>query len=109
VELSLLPREEPVTIDGKKYTLREISEGDSIVERREMAKGVSLNSDGKPTAIPENLSENEAFVVSRCLFDESNTPVSINTIKTWPRRVVRALFDRCQELNKEPTREQVKN
>lgn len=109
MEFSLLPREEPVTIDGKKYTLREISEGDSIAERREMAKGVTFTDDGKPTTIPEGLPENEVFVVSRCLFDENKAPVGMDTLKTWPRRVVRALFDKCQELNKEPTKEQVKN
>jgi hypothetical protein len=99
-EFDLLPREEKVRIGGAVYTIREMSEAGSIEERRQMSRGITLDEQGRPSAIPlDALPENEAFVVSRCLFDSSNTPVALETIKEWPRRVVRSLFDKCQKLN----------
>ncbi len=98
--MCILPREEQIKIDGDVYTLREISEAGSIEERRQMSKGITLDAEGRPSAVPlDALPENEAFVVSRCLFDSNNAPVPLDTIKSWPRRVVRTLADKCQKLN----------
>lgn len=99
-ELCILPREEKVKIGDTVYTLREISEAGSIEERRQMSKGITIDENGRPSSVPlDALPENEAFIVSRCLFDSNDAPVSLDIIKGWPRRIVRILFDKCHKLN----------
>lgn len=100
-EFNILPKEEQVKIGDAVYTIRELSEVGSIENRRQMSRGVTMNEEGKPSGVPiDNIAENDSFLLSRCLFDDKGTPVSLDTIRGWPRRVVRALADKCEAINK---------
>jgi len=94
----------PVTIVGedgaeKNYTLREMSaeKRDGYVDR--LMGRMHRDSDGKPTNVRDQKGL-QTDLVSNCLFDESNNPVSVETLNRWPGTTLGELFNEAQKLNK---------
>lgn len=92
-------QEESVVIADKEYVLREAS-GDTAVQYRNKTMAGMALSDGKLSRI-ESLADAEPFLVSRCLFEcgeiQKNVPES--TVRSWPNRIQKALFDRAKEIS----------
>ena len=59
-----------------------------------------LDENNKPKTLPEGIAESEAVMVAYCLYI-GDVPVHLDTVKKWPRRIVKALADKCDALNKE--------
>jgi hypothetical protein len=95
-DLSLI--EVPVSIEGKKYTLREASGGAAIQYRNAMLASTKLGPGGTVTSV-SGMANIEPLLVSLCLFDEKGKRVSEATIKNWPSRVLKTLFDRAKEIS----------
>lgn len=100
---SLAPQETPVTIEGKKYVLREPSEAAALRYRDACIRGAKME-DGVVTM--GAVAEAQPLLVSLCLFEiiseqngePKNVGVSLQTIKGWPTRVVKPLFEAAKEM-----------
>jgi len=89
----------PVRFQGKRYVLREASEEATIKYRATQFRDAKL-VDGKVSANMERMQELGSLLVSMCLFDEADKPVSLQTIRGWPRRVVEPLHQRALQISK---------
>lgn len=95
----LTPIELPVSVAGKRYVLREATEAAACQWRNAMMQATELGSDGKPTRV-RNLADTEPLLVSLCLFTaEEGKPVPVATIKGWPARVVKRLFEKVKDVS----------
>lgn len=96
---------EPITyryqIGGKTYELREATGGVACQHRNRMISCASIGDDGKVRGF-NNIADVEPWVVSLCLFEvtvsettgqELFTPVDEETVKNWPNKVVKRLYD----------------
>jgi hypothetical protein len=41
----------------------------------------------------------EPLLVSLCLFRENGAPVLLATVRSWPARVVKSLFEKAKEIS----------
>ena len=92
----LSPRSEIVYVAGKRYEMREASEGVAIRYRNATLASFRL-VDGKASRI-EGLADAEASLVADCLKGESGdgqftTLVTPDLVRSWPARVVKPLFE----------------
>ena len=99
--------EVPFTIDGVAHVLREADEGAAVKYRNAQMIGMTLGPDGKPIKIA-GIADSEPLLVSLCAFrvDNGTIPVSLETVLSWPPRVVKWLHDKAKEisdLNEEDT------
>ncbi len=93
-------KEVPVTIDEKKYFLRELNG----VQREEHNQSLDLDIefvDGKPKIstkagfkIPSDFE-----LLSKCLYDESNVLVELTVLKKWPTTMLTKLHKRAMTLS----------
>jgi hypothetical protein len=96
--------EVPVKIAGKAYVLREADEATASDYRSASIQGARLE-DGEVVGLPENTGRVQAILVSQCLFplNAMGTPekhhVPLTTVKNWPSRIVRPLFDKAKEIS----------
>lgn len=99
LNFSTTPVEVPVTIDNKKYILREAT-GDAVTKWKNLIMSkAKLGPDGKPIAY-QAMADCEPILVSYCLVEKNNnTPVSVETIRSWPNRVQSALFEKAKEIS----------
>ena len=95
----------PVTIGKKKYSLREASEEAVIAYKDAITSATQIDGQGKPQRIT-GISGSESILVSKCLFElyevggeVKERPVLLSTVRSWPSRVVRPLFDRIQAIS----------
>lgn len=102
----ILPHEEPVSIGGKSYTLREASEGAAAVFNNASMRGSKV-VDGQLQINAEGTGDLPALLVSLCLFEKydhggqtKERPVPITTVKTWRHDIVKQLFDRAKEISR---------
>lgn len=93
----LTPIEIPVSIGAAKYVLREASEAAVTTYRDTAAKCVTVDGDESKT-ITGSITGANAVLVSECLFDVDNRRVAVDVVRTWPARVVKALFEKAYEL-----------
>lgn len=120
----LASQEVRVPIGNKVYVLREPT-GDAVVKWRNAQLRSSKMVDGKLSSI-DGMADAEPLLVSLCLFECRPQPdgtevqyiVKENTVRAWPNRVQRALYDKVMELGhlnesgeetKETLREQIKD
>lgn len=102
---SLEPIEIPVKIAGKDYVLREAGEAFASKYQNALMRSTKVveGADGNKSATVDGISDTESLLVSLCLFEVgangSKTNVNINTIKTWPHRVVKPLFQKAEEIS----------
>ncbi len=103
----------PVTIGGVKYELREANGDATCRWRNSILNKTKLNDAGKAESI-HNIADTEPILVSLCLFPlgkKKNVPVE--TVRSWPNRVQKKLFEKIKEISEldedEETKEEVKN
>jgi hypothetical protein len=94
----LTPVEVPVTIGGKRYKLRE-ADGETAVKYRNAAAACTKIGTGGKFSELRGVGDLEPLLVSLCLVDEAGNRVPESTVRTWPNRVQRALFDRAKEIS----------
>lgn len=103
----------PVRVGGKRYILREATGDVAVRYRNACLKAMKLGADGKPVAM-ENMADVEPYLVHLTLFavaengGESQVPLA--TVRGWPARVVKALFNKAKEigsLDEADTKEQL--
>lgn len=97
---SLEPIEVPFKFRGKSYVLREASE-DVACRYRNAILRVSKVEDGKFTA-GDGFADTSAILVSGCLFevtDGGEKSVPLPTVRAWPARVVKPLFQKAKEIS----------
>jgi len=94
-EYDLTVKETPVTVGGTKYILREASEDAACQYRNAAVRGAKMVNGTVTMGDAGNV---QALLVSLCLFEVNDlgdtfrvTPLV--TVKGWPARVVRPLFD----------------
>jgi hypothetical protein len=92
------PVEVEVKIDGKEYVLRQAPVGE-VTDILLLATG--LGSKDRPAPI-DGPADVVSLVVARCLYertDQGERPVPLDTILSWPHRIVRPLFEKAKETN----------
>lgn len=95
-----------IPIGKSIYILREAS-GDAAIKYRNAVLKATKLSDGKVSGL-DGLADTEAYLVHLCLFetlrDSAGSPtgernVPIPTIRNWPNRVQKALYDRAKKIS----------
>ena len=105
----LVEIEVPIKVKGKDYILREASSQAACAYRNAMIRCTTLGPDGRATRM-DNIADTEPLLVSLCLFQTDGKPVDLGTIRSWPTRVVTALYDKAKEissLNEVPTEKEL--
>jgi len=92
----ITPIEESVHIGGADYVLCETS-GDAAVRYDNARLACYEYQDGKLTRV-HDLANLEPLLVSLCLF-QAGVQVPEATVRAWPSRVQRALYDRAREIS----------
>lgn len=102
----LQPIEIPVKFRNRRFGLREAT-GDSAVKyRNAMLESTKLGPDGKPVSV-KGMANIEPFLVSLCLIEyiadkdgkDRERPVSDTTLRGWPNRVLKPLYEKCKEIS----------
>jgi hypothetical protein len=103
---SLTPNEVQVKKDGKSYILREASSDAVCRWRNAILKTTKYGPEGKPEHI-DGLHDADPLLVALCLVEEvtlpngaiARQPVSVATVRSWPYRMQKALYDRAKEIS----------
>lgn len=94
------PKEKEVTWKGKRYILREASEGAVTAFKNVVFRSTKLGPEGKPQSV-EGMAEAEPLLVAGCLFPVgmrdgkevvSTQSLSLVQIKEWPSRLTKRLL-----------------
>lgn len=96
---TVLPVEIPVTLAGVAYVLKEPS-GKVIKDYRKLMTKYS-RIEGKKVVITDTdkAADGTATLVSICLFEkEGDRPVTVETIHSWPNKIVEKLASVCLDL-----------
>lgn len=89
-------KEVPVTINKEAYVLVEASE-DSACKYRNASMKTMTFTDGKVTGMVGG-ADLEPLLVHLCLF-QGDKAVPLHKIRSWPARVVKALFEKAKEIS----------
>lgn len=87
----------PVRIKDKTYTLREAN-GEASIAYQNASAASLVWKDGK-IAGTKGAGNVESLLVSLCLFDAQGIPVPEPTIRKWPSRIQKTLFDRIKAIS----------
>lgn len=97
--------EEPVSVGGKPYILRELSEGGHAVFANASSKGSRIVN-GEMHIATDGSGDLPALLVSLCLFEKYDSggttkerPVPQNVVKQWRHEIVQAIFERAKEIS----------
>lgn len=91
--------EEPVTIAGTKYLLREANGAAACAWRNAQLACTKLGPDGTTIGIG-NIADTEPLLVSLCLFvAETGKTVPLPVVRSWPDRVIKRLAERAKEIS----------
>lgn len=103
-DYDLKPKESHGVIGGKRYVLRQPSEGAEIAYRNAITSAARPGPDGKPLSYG-NINNAEPLLVSQCLFElhEQNgetkeRPVTLTQINGWLSTVVAGLFEKLKRM-----------
>lgn len=94
-DLSLAER--AVVIGGVQHTLSEATEGVACHYRNAVMRSAKM-SDGKVVGT-EGVADVQPLLVSLCLKDATGKPVPLPTVKSWPSRVVKPMYDWIREVS----------
>lgn len=103
----LSPIEIGLTYQGKKYLLKEASEGATCEYQDEMLRITKPDMEtGKPTSV-EGMNKLDAGLVSRCLFEVNSSvegmstlvPVTLEQVLSWPHRAVERIRNKIREIS----------
>jgi len=97
LEFTLKLDQIPIVLDGKKYSLQELTGQQRDAYMDDMNKRMRY-VDGKAEGFTkfEGL---QAGLLSKCLVDPEGKNVSESEIQAFPSHVVQALFEKAQELS----------
>ena len=100
---SIVPIEIPVTIGDRAYVLREATQEIAERYRAKILEHLKMN-DGKLSGISGGVEEAKTLAVGMCLHeanaeDKALRRVGVKTVQSWTSRVVRALFDKLNEIS----------
>lgn len=94
----------PVRIGGDRYLLVEANSETATVYRSLILKSASMK-EGRVEGM-QGVAEAEPYLVSSCLFKivvkdnvEVREAVKLATVKKWPSRVVKPLFNKLMEIS----------
>ena len=90
-------REVRVNFPNKNYVLREASGAIAATYRNESLRCTRFGEDGKVSGM-EGMADLEIKLVHYCLMD-GDKRVPIETIKGWPERYVKQLFNLAKEMS----------
>lgn len=110
LEFDLTPTTVPVRIAGQDYLLKEASGAVATTWRNSVFRSTKVDSNGRPSSY-EGIAEAEPLLVSLCLYEANGKLVPIQTVKSWPARIQKALFEKAKEisgLDEEETPEKLK-
>ena len=92
----------PFLVKGKNYILREASGETAVVFRNAQIECTTMGPEGKPKKF-EGVADVEPLLVSRCSWEQTTDgkekPVSIATVKSWPSRVQKKLFNDAKRIS----------
>lgn len=101
LEFTLERQERPVTIDGDEYVLVELDGRERDKYLNNLAPRMKTNAKGKPAGL-KSFDGLQAWLIHLSLFKvegDARKPVSVETIQTWPARVIKGIFDASKELS----------
>lgn len=110
LEFDLTPTTVPVRISGADYVLKEASGAVATTWRNSVFRSTKVDANGRPSSY-EGIAEAEPLLVSLCLHDANGKLVPIQTVKSWPARIQKSLFEKAKEisgLDEEETPEKLK-
>lgn len=94
----------PVKIGSKRYVLREATGDAACKYKNAQMACAKFNADGKPAGVG-NMADTEPLLVSLCLFEVDDqgqplkTSVPLQTVRGWPARIQKALFEKVQAIS----------
>lgn len=100
MNFDLTPREVPVTIGKEQYLLVEATEDVACKFRNASLNNMKVD-DGKIVGM-SGVADVEPLLVSMCLLKNvgnSMVPVDISTVRAWPSRIVKKLFETIKEIS----------
>ncbi len=81
----------------KVYVLKEMMGDQRDAYLQGAKKRIKVNKDG--SASMDDFVGFQAELICRCIYDEGETAVPLDAIKTWPASAQDALFNACQAMN----------
>lgn len=87
----------PVQVGENSYTLKEANEA-TAVKWRNATMAAARFRDGNISGF-SGIADSEPLLVSLCLFDKDGKNVPIDTVKEWPARIVKAMFENAKEIS----------
>jgi len=100
LDFSTSRKEVTVHIDKQPFILVEAS-GEAVVFYRNFILERTTLKDGSASKL-RGIADAEPEILSRCLFKvdgDERKNVSVGTIKSWPNRIQKALFDRLKDIS----------
>lgn len=102
----LQPIEIPVKFRNRRFMLKEATGDAAVKYRNAMLESTKLGPDGKPVSV-KGMANIEPYLVSLCLIEliadkdgkDRERPVSDTTLRGWPNRVLKPLYDTCKEIS----------
>lgn len=88
----------PVNILGENYLLREASGDAAARYNNAMLKCTTLGPDGRPARL-DGLADVDPFLVSLCIVTATGKPVRLETVRSWPNRIVQMLAEKVKEIS----------
>lgn len=82
----------------KNYTLRELDGTQRDKFLNIMSETMKNGPDGRPVGL-KTFENFQANLLTKSLFDESNQPVPVQVIQTWPTSALTTLFDMAQKIS----------
>ena len=98
VEIFIEAKTQKVKIGGLLYTLKEMDGIEPGKWRAEMGDRAKFNAAGSVIGM-KTYTGVEASLISRCLFDPQDRPVSKDTITGWSTSAQQNLVRLCEKLN----------
>jgi hypothetical protein len=81
-----------------KFTIRELDGPGREAYMTFMSNTVDLSKKGAARGV-KSLKGMHAYLISRCLFDAQNVPVTEIVMKGWPGSVIASLYEDCKRVS----------
>lgn len=92
----------PVTKETENYILVEADEDTAVKFKDHQAASIKFSGDGVPVGI-QGANNQEPLLLAGCLFkitkEGNREKVKPETIRKWPARIVKVLFERAKQIS----------
>lgn len=88
----------PVIIGEVEYELREASAASACLWQNDFLSKAKLGPDGKVQSA-KGIADSEPYLVHLCMVDSAGKRVPLETVKSWPAKIVRELFKKAKEIS----------